>query len=148
MKSYFIFAIALTVVYVLYFVVVLVQDFYGKKGSGKANEEVFDLGPLDDEESIVVRERETGFDVGKDTYETENRLSDSSAEPETDTDNAAVSAEEKFERLKAKAEERMEESVPYLSDERTAEEMYKAMIARGRMDDRPEMTWTPVNDRL
>ena len=126
----------------------MINVFIGKKGSGKANEEVFDLGPLDDEESIVVRERETGFDVGKDTYETENRLSDSSAEPETDTDNAAVSAEEKFERLKAKAEERMEESVPYLSDERTAEEMYKAMIARGRMDDRPEMTWTPVNDRL
>lgn len=148
MKSYFIFAIALTVAYLLYYAVILMQDIYGKKGSGKANEEIFDLGAIDSEESVVVTEHETGFDVGKDTYETGNKSSDSSADPETDTNNAEVSTEEKFEQLKAKAEERMEESVPYLSDERTAEQMYRAMLARGRMDDRPEMIWTPVKDRL
>ena len=58
------------------------------------------------------------------------------------------STQEKLERLKAKAEERMEESVPYLSDGRTAEEMYRAMVAGGRMDCRPEMEWKPLKERL
>ena len=42
----------------------------------------------------------------------------------------------------------MEESVPYLSDGRTAEEMYGAMVAGGRMDCRPEMEWKPLKERL
>ena len=64
MKSYFIFAIVLTVVYLVYYAVIIVQDLYGKKGTGKVSEEVFDLGELEDEPSVTVTENDAGFNVG------------------------------------------------------------------------------------
>lgn len=134
MKSYFIFAIVLTVAYIVYYAVIIVHDLYGKKGAGKMQEEVFDLGEPDDEESVAVTENETGFEVGSNAYETETADADRSAVPQAEAANTGISTQEKLERLKAKAEERMEESVPYLSDGRTAEEMYRAMVAGGRMD--------------
>lgn len=131
MKSYFIFAIVLTVAYIVYYAVIIVHDLYGKKGAGKMQEEVFDLGEPDDEESVAVTENETGFEVGSNAYETETADADRSAVPQAEAANTGISTQEKLERLKAKAEERMEESVPYLSDGRTAEEMYRAMVAGG-----------------
>ena len=71
MKSYFIFAIVLTAAYIVYYAVIIVHDLYGKKGTGKMQEEVFDLGEPDDEESVAVTENETGFEVGSNAYETE-----------------------------------------------------------------------------
>lgn len=68
MKSYFIFAIVLTVAYIVYYAVIIVHDLYGKKGAGKMQEEVFDLGEPDDEESVAVTENETGFEVGSNAY--------------------------------------------------------------------------------
>ena len=43
MNSYFIFAIVLTVAYIIYYAVIIAHDIYGKKGTDKPNEEVFDL---------------------------------------------------------------------------------------------------------
>ena len=95
MNSYFIFAIVLTVAYIIYYAVIIAHDLYGKKGTDKPG-----------------------------------------------------TAQEKLERLKAEAEEQMEETTPYLSDARTSEEMYKAMISKGRLDNRPEIKWNPIQDRL
>ena len=111
MKSYFIFAIVLTVAYIVYYAVIIVHDLYGKKGAGKMQEEVFDLGEPDDEESVAVTENETGFEVGSNAYETETADADRSAVPQAEAANTGISTQEKLERLKAKAEERMEESV-------------------------------------
>ena len=130
MNSYFIFAIVLTVAYIIYYAVIIAHDIYGKKGTDKPNEEVFDLGAPEEEESVAVTESETGFSIGRENYETES------------------TAQEKLERLKAEAEEQMEETTPYLSDARTSEEMYKAMISKGRLDNRPEIKWNPIQDRL
>ena len=44
MNSYFIFAIVLTVAYIIYYAVIIAHDLYGKKGTDKPDEEVFDLG--------------------------------------------------------------------------------------------------------
>lgn len=62
--------------------------------------------------------------------------------PQTET------PEEKLQRLKAKAEERMEETEPYLSDAFTTEEMYKAMVSGGHIDNRPDLAWKPIRDKL
>ena len=35
MKSYFIFAIFLTIAYIIYYVVIITQELYGKKKDGK-----------------------------------------------------------------------------------------------------------------
>ncbi len=147
MKSYLIFAIVLTVVYLVYYAVIIVQDLYGKKGTGKKEEEVFDLGEMVEEESVDVTESETGFSVGSEAYETEITPTATFAQEDTSADGEAAMAE-RLERIKAKAEERMEESTPYLSDARTADEMYKTMICRGKLDSRPDMEWKPLKDRL
>ena len=130
MNSYFIFAIVLTVAYIIYYAVIIAHDIYGKKGTDKPNEEVFDLGAPEEEESVAVTESETGFSIGSENYETESTATSSETSLE-DVKDKPGTAQEKLERLKAEAEEQMEETTPYLSDARTSEEMYKAMIFQG-----------------
>ena len=148
MESYFIFAIVLTVLYVIYYAVNIARDLYGKKENGKTDEEGFDLGLVDaTEESISVSENETGFSIGSEKYDTEVEAVATPVVQDSDAKQEET-AHIRFERLKAKAEERMEDSVPYLSDPFTSEEMYKAMVSRGCPENRPELKWKPVKDKL
>lgn len=150
MKSYFIFTIVLTVAYLVYYAVIIVQDLYGKKGNGKPEEEVFDLGAPEDEQSVSVTESDTGFNVGNEKYETDVAPTASPTPQETETaeNNGEITVAEKLKRLKAQAEEQMEETETYLSDAYTADELYKAMLAKGKTDNRPELVWKPLKDRL
>ena len=65
MKSYFIFTIVLTVAYLVYYAVIIVQDLYGKKGNGKPEEEVFHLpGKMDTvEESLQEKNNKRKEDI-------------------------------------------------------------------------------------
>lgn len=149
MGSYFIFALVLTGLYIVYFAVNIIRDLYGKKGTEKTDEEVFDLGPMDStEESVEVSENETGFKIGNETYGTETVPAASPAAQNGDTGKKDGTAKDRLERLKAKAEAQMEKVAPYLSDGFTDEEMYKAMISKGRLDNRPSLKWRPVKDKL
>lgn len=146
MKSYLIFAIVLTVAYIIYYAVIIAQELYGKKREEKTEEEVFDLDPSE-EESVAVTESDTGFSVGGEQYETEgSTATEEQQEPETAPQTETP--EEKLQRLKAKAEERMEETEPYLSNAFTTEEMYKAMVSGGHIDNRPDLAWKPIRDKL
>lgn len=148
MSSYFIFALVLTVLYIVYYAVNITRDLYGKKGTEKTDEEVFDLGPMDaTEESVEVSENETGFSIGNETCDTE-AVAAPPAVQDGDTGKKEAAAKERLERLKAKAEAQMEEIAPYLSDGFTDEEMYKALISKGRLDNRPCLKWRPVKDKL
>ena len=148
MSSYFIFALVLTVLYIVYFAVNIIRDLCGKKGTEKTDEEVFDLGPMDaTEESVEVSENETGFSIGNETCDTE-AVAAPHAVQDGDTGKKEAAAKERLERLKAKAEAQMEEIAPYLSDGFTDEEMYKALISKGRLDNRPCLKWRPVKDKL
>ena len=142
MRSYFIFAIVLTVAYLIYYAVIIMQDLYGKRRTGKTEE---------DEESVAVSESETGFRVGNEQYDTETASGGDSATDQKPADKkpeTKETPEERLERLKAKAEEKMEETTPYLSDGFSADEMYKAMLSRGKLENRPEMAWKPIKDKL
>ncbi|MCE9042716.1 MULTISPECIES: hypothetical protein [Bacteroidales] len=148
MGSYFIFALVLTVLYIVYYAVNIARDLYGKKGTEKTDEEIFDLGPVDaTEASVVVSENETGFSIGNETYDTEAVATPPAAQ-NGDAEKKEAAAKERLERLKAKAEAQMEKTAPYLSDGFTDEEMYKAMISKGRLDNRPSLKWRPVKDKL
>ena len=141
MRSYFIFAIVLTVAYLIYYAVIIMQDLYGKRRTGKT----------EDEESVAVSESETGFRVGNEQYDTETASGGDSATDQKPADKkpeTKETPEERLERLKAKAEEKMEETTPYLSDGFSADEMYKAMLSRGKLENRPEMAWKPIKDKL
>ena len=103
MDAYFIFAIVLTVAYVLYYAVVIAHDLYGKKGTDKPEEEVFDVGTSEEEESVTVTESETGFNIGGESYETETTADTPGASPEEGGTEKPDTAQEKLERLKAEA---------------------------------------------
>ena len=97
-----------------------------------------------DRDSVAVTESETGFNVGTEKYETAFDNSGTSIQDgAADTDKE--SAEERFARMKAEAEVKMEDSTPYLSEAFTADDMYKAMVSGGRLENRPAMAWKPMD---
>ena len=100
MNSYFIFAIVLTVAYIIYYAVIIAHDLYGKKGTDKPDEEVFDLGAPEEEESVAVTESESGFSIGSENYETESTATSSETSPEEDVKDKPGTAQEKLERLR------------------------------------------------
>ncbi len=144
MKSYFIFAIILTAIYVVYYAANIARDLYRKRSQGRTDEEVFELDPDHGQDSVAVTESETGFNVGTEKYETAFDNSGTSIQDgAADTDKE--SAEERFARMKAEAEAKMEDSTPYLSEAFTADDMYKAIVSGGRLENRPAMAWKPMD---
>ena len=67
MTPYAIFAIALTIAYIIYYGYNISKDIYGKKGENKDSVEEFEVGPVAGGEEIVatpVREMDGGFTLG------------------------------------------------------------------------------------
>ena len=129
MKSFVIFAIVVTIIYVIYYTVIIVQDLYGKPKDEKSQGESFDVSDMT--ESIAVSESDGGFSVGDNQYETayeEKQL----AEP---TEEAAATAEESkphvLEKIQSAIEKKMEEVNTTYSDPMYSEELNNTIIARG-----------------
>ena len=71
MSSFVIFAISLTIAYVIYYAVMITRDLYGKKEENKSNEEVFDVSSITEEEAAVaVNESNGGFSIANKQYDT------------------------------------------------------------------------------
>ena len=76
MSPFLIFVTVLTIGYVIYYAVIIMQDLYGKKGESKEDIEEFEVSTMAGEESpIVVNEDGTNFKVGNDEdNESEQRI--------------------------------------------------------------------------
>ena len=71
MSPFVIFAISLTIAYVIYYAVMITRDLYGKKEENKSNEEVFDVSSITEEEAAVaVNESDGGFSISNKQYDT------------------------------------------------------------------------------
>ena len=71
MSTFVIFAISLTIAYVIYYAVMITRDLYGKKEENKSNEEVFDVSSITEEEAAVaVNESDGGFSIANKQYDT------------------------------------------------------------------------------
>lgn len=71
MSPFVIFAISLTIAYVIYYGVMITRDLYGKKEENKSNEEVFDVSSITEEEAAVaVNESDGGFSIANKQYDT------------------------------------------------------------------------------
>ncbi len=71
MSPFVIFAISLTIAYVIYYAVMITRDLYGKKEETKSNEEVFDISNMAEEDAAVaVNESDGGFSVADKLYDT------------------------------------------------------------------------------
>ena len=157
MKSFVIFAIVVTVIYVIYYTVIIVQDLYGKPKDEKSQDESFDVSDMtDEEESIAVSESDGGFSVGDNQYETayeEKQLAEPTNEARAEsqaflgyalqgggsqrqpTEEAAATAEESkphvLEKIQSAIEKKMEEVNTTYSDPMYSEELNNTIIARG-----------------
>ena len=76
MSPFLIFVTVLTIGYVIYYAVIIMQDLYGKKGETKEDIEEFEVSTMAGEETpIVVNEDGTNFKVGNDEdNESERRI--------------------------------------------------------------------------
>ena len=71
MSPFVIFAISLTIAYVIYYAVMITRDLYGKKEENKNNEEVFDVSSITEEDAaIAVNEINGGFSIANKQYDT------------------------------------------------------------------------------
>ena len=71
MSPFVIFAISLTIAYVIYYAVMITRDLYGKKEENKSNEEVFDVSSITEEDAAVaVNESDGGFSIANKQYDT------------------------------------------------------------------------------
>lgn len=95
MNAFWIFAIILTIGYIIYYAVIIMQEMYGKKDEVKTDEEDFDV-PVNDESPTAIQEenpiRFDEYDNHSDIIDKENLASNSN---DADTENAA-SIEEKL----------------------------------------------------
>ena len=146
MNSYFMFVIAVTVVYVIYYAVMIMKDMQVKKEDQAQNGEEFSIDIEESpEESISVSENADGFSVGENTYETE--VDKTSVEDHEETQRQSNN-QSRLDQLKAIQEEQMEESTTFLSNPYSKDELTQAMICRGKIGNRPELEWKSVNDKL
>lgn len=149
MKAYFIFAISLTIAYVIYFAVMIARDLYGNGGKKKSGEEEFDVSGFDEEESVSVVENDKGFNIGDNEYETHYIDETQSVSEETN------SADEKpkqdvIEALNNKVKANMEETQITFSNPYNSAELYKLMIQNGIGELHPDggVTTKNVIDKL
>ncbi len=146
MSAYLIFVIVLTVAYLLYYAVIIVQDLYGKKDEVKSNEEVFDVSSMDDgEESVAVSESDTGFSIGDSEYQTNVNVI---TEKEETSSRAKDEQQSRFERMKAAMEENMEQMETALSNPCSDEELRMAILSGGKLKNNVELKWLTTKSEL
>ena len=146
MSSYFIFAIALTVAYIIYFAVMIMQDLYGKKKDGKYDVEVFTVTD-DPDEGVQVSESDSGFSIGEEDYTTEY-LEQENAQTDDDNQKASSDTPSPVAEIKSKIDESMDTVESFMSNPCTDEQLQLALINGGHIDDDTELDWKKVINEL
>mgnify|MGYP000018196337 CR=1 FL=1 len=151
MSPFFIFAIVLTVAYLIYYTVVILHDLYGKKGEKKSEEETFEIDTSEDaEESVEVSESEMGFSVGGNDYEVgiDEPLPVPSAGRQEGTQDKKSPGGKVLEKIKAKVEPKLEEFNSEMPNPYYNRQLYKLMMSGGRMDGHPAIEAIPVRNEI
>ena len=146
MSSYFIFAIALTVAYIIYFAVMIMQDLYGKKKDGKNDVEEFSVTD-DPDEGVQVSESDSGFSIGEEDYTTEY-LEQENAQTVDDNQKASSDTPSPVAEIKSKIDESMDTVESLMSNPCTDEQLQLALINGGHIDDDTELDWKKVINEL
>lgn len=156
MSAFTWFAIILTVGYIIYYTVMIMNDLYGKKPEDKNSTEEIDV-PIDEGEAIPddapiqVSESEEGFSVGEDQYE----ASPSPVEEPMEEEIAPVPSNEDVpkksvaETINENREAYSEEIESQFDDEYEADDFKDAMLNNGvGKSNRPKIPVTPFIDEI
>jgi hypothetical protein len=157
MNPYFIFVLALTVLYIIYYAVNIAHDLYGKKGEVKNATETYDVSDMtsnepepEEEDSTAVTESENGFVIGEQEVETQvDAISDATSEEEEEPAEDEADTQSKVEKLIAEASEKMEDTEVYLSDPMFDEDLTRALLAKGLTGkENVHLEWTMTKDEM
>ena len=157
MNPYFIFVLALTVLYIIYYAVNIAHDLYGKKGEVKNATETYDVSYMateetepEEEDSTAVTESENGFVIGEQEVETRvDAISDVTSEQEEEPAEDEANTQSKVEKLIAETSEKMEDTEVYLSDPMFDEDLTRALLAKGLTGkENVHLEWTMTKDEM
>ena len=157
MNPYFIFVLALTVLYIIYYAVNIAHDLYGKKGEVKNATETYDVSDMtssepeiEEEDSTAVIESENGFVIGEQEVETQvDAISDVTSEQEETPAEDEANTQSKVEKLIAETSEKMEDTEVYLSDPMFDEDLTRALLAKGLTGkENVHLEWTMTKDEM
>ena len=157
MNPYFIFVLALTVLYIIYYAVNIAHDLYGKKGEVKNDTETYDVSDMasegaepEEEDSTAVTESENGFVIGEQEVETQvDAISDVTPEEEETPVEDEANTQSKVEKLIAETSEKMENTEVYLSDPMFDEDLTRALLAKGLTGkENVHLEWTMTKDEM
>lgn len=144
MKAYNIYAIALTVAFVIYYAVMIARDLTGKNGDKgkKSGEEEFDVSGFKEEESVSVEENERGFNIGGNEYET--RYAGETQDLNL-SDDPGKNAQDVMEELDRKIRANTEETHVTFSDPKNADELCRLIMKNGINGPKSDRTLTVKN---
>ena len=157
MNPYFIFVLALTVLYIIYYAVNIAHDLYGKKGEVKNATETYDVNDMasedtepEEEESTAVTESENGFVIGEQKVETQvDAISNVTSEQKEELAEVEANTQSKVEKLIAETSEKMEDTEVYMSDGMLDEELYRCLLAKGMTGkENVRLEWTMTKDEM
>ena len=154
MSPFVIFVIVLTIIYIIYYAVMITRDLYGKKEDHKTQEEVFDVSDMVEEEAAVsVHESpDNGFSVADKEYETLNLHDENEAPSSTDGESGDAKSEKQSpknvaENLAHKFEKKSDEIQPSMSDGMYADDFYQTLL-NGNRTNRPQIKIEHIRNEL
>ena len=152
MSPFLIFAIVLTVAYVIYYSVMITRDLYGKKDEVKTNEEVFDVSELE-EEAVTVTESENGFSVADKQYETLKHEDDiipvQQKEELPQYDIKEPEQKSVAENLEEQMQEKMEDTDMFMENQIMQDDLTACLLNGGDMGiGKPKVLATLINNEI
>ena len=153
MSPFVIFVIVLTVIYIIYYAVMITRDLYGKKEEHKSQEEVFNVSDMVEEETAVsVHESDNGFSVADKEYETMNLHDEDEAKPSSEDTSGDAKSEKPASKnvakdLSHKVEEKCDVAQPFMSYGMYADDFYKNLI-NGNRTNRPQIKIEHIRNEL
>ena len=152
MSPFVIFVIVLTIIYIIYYAVMITRDLYGKKEDHKTQEEVFDVSDMVEEAAVSVHESDNGFSVADKEYETLNLHDENEAPSSTDGESGDAKSEKQSpknvaENLAHKFEKKSDEIQPSMSDGMYADDFYQTLL-NGNRTNRPQIKIEHIRNEL
>ena len=152
MSPFVIFVIVLTIIYIIYYAVMITRDLYGKKEDHKTQEEVYDGGVVEEEAAVSVHESDNGFSVADKEYETLNLHDENEAPSSTDGESGDAKSEKQSpknvaENLAHKFEKKSDEIQPSMSDGMYADDFYQTLL-NGNRTNRPQIKIEHIRNEL
>lgn len=155
MSPFLWFAIALTVGYVIYYTVMIMNDLYGKKPDDKDTTEEIEAPTggaeaIPDDAPTIVSESEGGFNVGGEEYDASFTpdYEDTEEESETSNKDDTTAKPSPAETIRQTADAYCEEIESAFDDEYEKEEFRAVLMNEGKVDNRPNVAVTLVNDEI